>query len=48
MNATASEKLAMDNTSVDSDGANLQIHFKSNDQQFQALMHSDLFAAVSR
>src|ERR1700680_1699719 len=48
MNATAPEKLAMENTTVDSDGANLQIHFKSNDQQFQALMHSDLFAAVSR
>src|SRR5882762_5525667 len=48
MNASAPEKLAMENTTVDSDGANLQIHFKSNDQQFQALMHSDLFAAVSR
>jgi hypothetical protein len=48
MNATAPEKLAMENTTVDSDGVNLQIHFKSNDQQFQALMHSDLFAAVSR
>jgi hypothetical protein len=48
MNATAPEKLAMENTTVDSDGANLQIHFKSNDQQFQALMRSDLFAAVSR
>jgi hypothetical protein len=48
MNATAPEKLAMENTTVDSDGANLQIHFKSNDHEFQALMHSDLFAAVSR
>ena len=48
MNASASEKMAMENTTVDCDGANLQIHFKSNDQQFQALMHSDLFAAVSR
>ncbi|HEY6769089.1 MAG TPA: hypothetical protein VI386_30465 [Candidatus Sulfotelmatobacter sp.] len=45
--ASPAEKMAMDNTSVDSDSANLQIHFKSNDQQFQSLMHSDLFAAVS-
>src|SRR5579864_2500600 len=47
MSATAAEKVAMDNTSVDSDGANVQFHFKSSDQQFQSLMHSDLFAAVS-
>jgi hypothetical protein len=47
MNASAPEKMAMDNTTVDSDSSNLQIHFKSNDQQFQSLMHSELFAAVS-
>ena len=47
MSATAPEKVAMDNTSVDSDGANVQFHFKSSDQQFQSLMHSELFAAVS-
>jgi hypothetical protein len=47
MNATAPEKVAIDNTTIDSDGANLQVHFKANDQQFQSLMHSDLFAAVS-
>lgn len=47
MSASGAEKLAMDNTSVDSDGANVQFHFKSNDQQFQSLMHSQLFAAVS-
>ena len=47
MNATPVEKVAYENTAVDSDGSNLQIHFKANDQQFQALMHSDLFAAVS-
>jgi hypothetical protein len=47
MSATAPEKLAMDNTSVDSDGANVNFHFKSNDQQFQSIMHSELFAAVS-
>ncbi|HZZ15016.1 MAG TPA: hypothetical protein VFE08_03545 [Candidatus Sulfotelmatobacter sp.] len=47
MNASAAEKVAMDNTSVDSDGPNVQFHFKSSDQQFQSLMHSELFAAVS-
>ncbi|MGD0987805.1 MAG: hypothetical protein ABR874_08345 [Candidatus Sulfotelmatobacter sp.] len=47
MSATAPEKLAMDSTSVDSDGANVNFHFKSTDQQFQSIMHSQLFAAVS-
>ena len=47
MNATPAEKQAIDSTTVDSDSANLQMHFKSNDQQFQSLMHSELFAAVS-
>ncbi len=47
MSASAPEKVAMDNTSVDSDGANVAFHFKSSDQQFQSLMHSPLFAAVS-
>lgn len=47
MSATASEKVAMDNTSVESDGSNVMFHFKASDQQFQSLMHSELFAAVS-
>jgi hypothetical protein len=47
MNATPAEKVAVDNTTVDSDSSNLLLHFKANDQQFQSLMHSDLFAAVS-
>jgi len=47
MSATPAEKVAVDNTTVDSDSANLQLHFKASDQQFQSLMHSDLFAAVS-
>ena len=47
MSATPAEKIAVDNTTVDSDGANVQVHFKANDQQFQSLMHSDLFAAVT-
>ncbi|HKH99458.1 MAG TPA: hypothetical protein VJ999_10150 [Candidatus Sulfotelmatobacter sp.] len=48
MSATPAEKIAVDNTTVDSDSSNVQVHLKANDQQFQALMHSDLFAAVTR
>ncbi|MGA2979425.1 MAG: hypothetical protein ABSD76_07525 [Terriglobales bacterium] len=47
LNASPAEKTAIDATTVDSDSANLQVHFKSDDQKFQALMHSPLFAAVS-
>lgn len=47
MSATAAEKIAMDQTTVDSDGDKVNFHFKSSDQQFQSLMHSELFAAVS-
>ncbi|MGA9643722.1 MAG: hypothetical protein WBQ72_20160 [Terriglobales bacterium] len=47
MSATPSEKVALDSTTVDSDGSNLGLHFKSDDQKFQALMKSPLFAAVS-
>jgi hypothetical protein len=47
LNATPAEKTALDATTVDSDSSNLQLHFKTDDQKFQALMHSPLFAAVS-
>jgi len=47
LSATPAEKVAVDNTTVDADGSNLQVHFKASDQQFQSLMHSDLFAAVT-
>jgi hypothetical protein len=47
VSATPAEKVAVDNTTVDADGSNLQVHFKASDQQFQSLMHSDLFAAVT-
>ena len=47
MSATPAEKIAVENTSVDSDGSNVGLHFKANDQQFQSLMHSELFAAVT-
>ena len=47
MSASPTEKAAMENTTVDSDGSNLAMHFKASNQQFQGLMHSELFAAVS-
>src|SRR5579863_7474889 len=48
MTATPVEKVALENVSVNSDSSNLQMHFKADDKQFQGLMHSDLFAAVSK
>jgi hypothetical protein len=48
MTATPIEKAALENVVVDSDSSNLQMHFKADDKQFQSLLHSDLFAAVSR
>jgi hypothetical protein len=47
MSASPVEKVAMENTTVDSDGSNLSMHFKASNAQFQGLMHSELFAAVS-
>ena len=47
LNASPIEKTAIDATTVDSDSSNVQLHFKSDDQKFQSLMHSPLFAAVS-
>jgi hypothetical protein len=47
LNASPVEKTAIDATTVDSDSSNVQLHFKSDDQKFQSLMHSPLFAAVS-
>ncbi len=47
MSASPIEKTAIDSMTVDSDSSNLQVHFKSDDQKFQSLMHSELFAAVS-
>jgi hypothetical protein len=48
MNATPVEKVAIDALTVDSDSSKLLLHFKTDDKQFQALMKSDLFAAVSK
>ena len=48
MSATPAEKLAIDATSVDNDGATMEVHFRTDDNGFQSLLHSELFAAVSR
>jgi hypothetical protein len=47
LGASPVEKTAIDASTVDSDGSILQVHFKSDDQKFQSLMNSPLFAAVS-
>jgi len=47
MNASPIEKTAIDAATVDSDSSNLQVHFKTDDQKFQSLMSSPLFAAIS-
>ena len=46
--ASPVEKTALDNVTVNSDSSDLQFHFKTDEKQFQSLLHSDLFAAVSR
>jgi hypothetical protein len=48
MTATPIEKVALESVSINSDSSNLQMHFKADDKQFQSLLHSDLFAAVSK
>ncbi len=48
MNATPVEKMAMESLTVNSESSNLQLHFKTDDKKFQSLMHSELFAAVSK
>jgi hypothetical protein len=45
--ASPVEKAAMDKATVDSDGPKFMMHFKDSDAQFQSLMHSPLFAALS-
>lgn len=48
MNASPVEKAALEDVSANSDGSKLQMHFKADDRQFQSLIHTSLFAAVSR
>ncbi|MGE5205961.1 MAG: hypothetical protein ACM3PW_10120 [Chlamydiota bacterium] len=48
MSGSPTEKLAIDSTSVDNDGSTMKVHFRTDDSRFQSLLHSELFAAVSR
>ena len=48
MTANAVEKTALEDVAVNSDSSKLQMHFKADDRQFQSLIHTSLFAAVSR
>ncbi|MGH9522303.1 MAG: hypothetical protein ACRD3E_07205 [Terriglobales bacterium] len=48
MGATGSEKLALDSVTVDNSSSNLTLLFKTDDKQFQSLLSSPLFAAVSK
>jgi hypothetical protein len=48
MSASPTEKMALESTTVDSSNDLLQMHFKTDDQRFQSLLKSDLFAAVSK
>lgn len=48
MSGSATEKVALESTTVDSSNDMLQMHFKTDDQRFEALLKSDLFASVSK
>ncbi len=48
MNATGAEKLALDNVTVDNDNDHLLLHFKTDDDKFQSLLQSPLFASIAR
>ena len=48
MTANPAEKAALEDVSVDSSGSKAQVHFKADDKQFQSLMRTNLFAALSK
>jgi hypothetical protein len=48
MSASPVEKMAMENTTVDSDSGKLVVRFKADDKSFQQLMESPMFVAVTR
>ena len=47
LNATPVEKIALESMTVDNQHDLVQMHFRTDDQRFQALLKSDLFASVS-
>jgi hypothetical protein len=46
--ASPTEKVAMDNTTIDSDAGKLVVHFKADDKSFQSLLDSPMFVSVTR
>jgi hypothetical protein len=46
--ASAVEKTAIDGTSVDSNATSLVVHFKTDDKNFQSLLDSPMFSAVTK
>jgi hypothetical protein len=47
INATPTEKAALESMTVDNSHDLLKMNFKTDDQRFQSLLKSDLFASVS-
>jgi hypothetical protein len=47
MNASAIEKTAIEDTTVDSDAGRLVVRFKADDKSFQSLLDAPMFAAVT-
>jgi len=47
MNATGVEKTALENVTVDSDSSHLLVHFKTDDDKFQSLLQSPMFASIT-
>lgn len=48
VSGTDTEKQAIDNTKIDSEGGTLEVSFASSDSQFSSLLNSDLFENVVR
>jgi hypothetical protein len=48
LSAKGGEKIALESLAVESDGDKLKAHFRSDEERFQALLKSELFAAVSK
>jgi hypothetical protein len=46
MSGSSTEKMALENTTVDSSNDIVTMHFKTDDSRFQSLLKSDLFAAA--
>lgn len=47
MSGKSSEKMALENTTVNSSNDTVTMHFRTDDSRFQSLLKSDLFAAVT-